>query len=121
MCTLSSPDTNFGSSGQILGKSKYQVFLVLPNFARFRSSLPNIFFFEVVDRVKRYTAIIDIRLIRLELAKANYFPTFSVKFIKNKEDYEKNIHHLKFENAYEQLINNVKGLGSVPYKKVSDL
>lgn len=80
-------------------------------------ALYQIFFLGVVGRVKRYTAIIDIRMIRLELAKANYFPRFSVKLIKNKEDYEKNIHHLKFENANEQLIKNVKGLEVYHTKK----
>ena len=56
-------------------------------------------------------------MIRIKNTKANYFPRFSVKLIKNKEDYEKNIHHLKFENANEQLIKNVKGLEVYHTKK----
>lgn len=109
----------FSNSGEISGKSKYQFFLLLSNFARLLCSLPNVFFFGVVGLVKRYTAVIDIRLIRLELVIASHFPRFSVKLIKNKDDYEKNIHHMQFENGNEHLIINFKGLGSVPYKKVS--
>lgn len=78
----------FSNSGQILGKSKNQIFLFLSNFAQFLCPLLNIFF-GIVSQIKCYTAIIDIRLIRLKLIKAGHFPRLSVKLIKDRADYEK--------------------------------
>ena len=110
----------FSNSGQILGKSKNQTFLFLSNFAQLLCSLLNIFF-RVVGQVKRYTAIIDIRLMLLKFIKASHFPRFSAKLIKDKADYEKKRSSLGVWECRWTINRQCQRSWNVPYKKVSDL